>query len=367
MIWRCDLVPQYEAYREEIHAAIARVLPTGRYILAGEVAAFEKEFAGYIGVQHGVGVANATDGLTLALMALGVGPGDEVITTPFTAIPTGSAIVDAGAKPVFVDICSDTFLMNPDKVAAAITPRTKAIMPVHIFGNVLDVPRLRELVPAHIPIIEDASQAHGSTLDGRRAGSFADAAVFSFYPTKNLGGYGDGGAVVTNNTELDGKLRRLRMYGMTDKDHTVTHGVNSRLDELQAAILSVKLKHLDAMNRRRNEIAERYHRELDPRFFIHQRIPAGVVGNYHVFACRFRGDRAKFMAAMDAREIQTNIYYVLPLHLQKAHVASGQKAGSLPVAEAVCHDALALTMYPELPDETLTLVIRAANECAQAL
>jgi dTDP-4-amino-4,6-dideoxygalactose transaminase len=367
MIWRCDLVPQYEAYREEIHEAIGRVLKTGRYILANEVAAFEKEFADYIGVKHGVGVANATDGLTLALMALGVGPGDEVITTPFTAIPTGSAIVDSGAKSVFVDICEDTFLMDLDKVAAAITPRTKAVMPVHIFGNVLDVPRLRKIVPAHIPIIEDASQAHGSTLGGHRAGSFADAAVFSFYPTKNLGGYGDGGMVVTNSTDLDKKLRLLRMYGMTDKDHTVTRGVNSRLDELQAAILSVKLKHLEAMNHRRNEIAKRFQHELDPRFFVHQRILDGVISNYHVFACRFRGDRAKFVAAMDAREIQTNIYYVLPLHLQEAHKASGQRIGSLPVSEAVCSEALALTMYPELSDETLTTVIGAANECARML
>jgi dTDP-4-amino-4,6-dideoxygalactose transaminase len=257
--------------------------------------------------------------------------------------------------------------MDLDKVAAAITPRTKAIMPVHIFGNVLDVPRLRAIVPTYIPIVEDASQSHGSTLNGRQSGSFADAGIFSFYPTKNLGGYGDGGMVVTNNPELDRKLRLLRMYGMTDKDHIITHGVNSRLDEMQAAILRVKLRHLDAMNRRRNEIADRYRRELDPKLFIHQRIPAGAVSNFHVFTCRFQGDRARFMAAMDAREIQTNIYYVVPLHLQKAHVACGQKAGSLPVTEAVCQNALALTMYPELSEETLSLVIRAANECAQAL
>jgi len=364
MIWRCDLLPQYHAYRGEIHAAIGRVLESGRYILASEVAAFEKEFAAYIGTAHGVGVANATDGLTLTLMALGIGPGDEVITTPFTAIPTASAIVDAGAKPVFVDICADTFLMDIGKVAVAVTPRTKAIMPVHIFGNVLDVPRLRGAVPAHIPIIEDASQAHGSTLNGRRAGSFGDAAIFSFYPTKNLGGYGDGGAVVTNNAELAAKLRLLRMYGMTDKDHTVTHGVNSRLDELQAAILRAKLPHLDAMNRRRHEIAGRYQRELSPERFIHQVIPPGVVSNYHVFVCRYRGNRTEFTAAMDAHHIQTNIYYVLPLNLQKAHAASAQGPGSLPAAEEVCREAISLTLYPELPEETLSLVISAANEAA---
>ncbi len=365
MIWRCDLLPQYHAYRDEIHAAVDRVLESGRYILASEVAAFEKEFASYLGTQHCVGVANATDGLTLALMALGVGSGDEVITTPFTAIPTVSAIVDTGAKPVFVDICADTFLMDLDQVAAAITPRTKAVVPVHIFGNVVDMPRLREIVPTHIPIIEDASQAHGSTLDGRRAGSFGDASIFSFYPTKNLGGYGDGGAVATNRAELDAKLRLLRMYGMTDKDHTVTHGVNSRLDELQAAILRVKLLHLDTMNRRREEIADRYQQELNPDKFTHQFIPAGIVSNYHVLVCRYHGDRAKFIGLMDARSIQTNIYYLLPLNLQKAHIAFAQGPGSLPVVEEVCREAVSLPLYPELPEETLTQVIEAANEAAR--
>jgi len=338
------------------------VLRTGRYILASEVAAFEQEFAGYIGVKHGVGVANATDGLTLTLMTLGIKSGDEVVTTPFTAIPTVSAIIDAGAKPVFVDICPDTFLMDLDKVAAAITPRTKAIMPVHIFGNVLDVPRLRELVPAHIPIIEDASQAHGSLLGGRRAGSFGDAAVFSFYPTKNLGGYGDGGMIVTNNAELSDRLKLLRMYGMRDKDHIVINGVNSRLDELQAAILRVKLKHLDAMNRRRVEIAGRYRNELRGDLFIHQRIPNAVVSNCHVFVSRFRGDRATFMRSMDAQQIQTNIYYVMPLHLQEANRFLGYKPGDLPVAEALCETAIALPLYPELPGDTLSHIIQSVND-----
>ena len=357
MIWRCDLVPQYEACREEILAAMDRVLRT-------EVAAFEREFADYIGVQHGVGVANATDGLTLALMALGIGSGDEVITTPFTAIPTASAIIDAGARPVFVDISPDTFLMDLDKVAAAVTPRTKAIMPVHIFGNMIDVPRLRKLVPAHIPIIEDASQAHGSRLGAGRAGSFGDAAVFSFYPTKNLGGYGDGGMIVTNQADLSDRLRLLRMYGMKDKDHIVINGVNSRLDELQAAFLRVKLKHLDAMNRRRLDIADRYRNELRGDLFIHQRIPDKAVSNYHVFVSRFRGDRAAFMRSMDAQQIQTNIYYVVPLHLQEANRFLGYKPGDLPAAEALCEAVIALPLYPELPDKTLDKILAAANAAA---
>jgi dTDP-4-amino-4,6-dideoxygalactose transaminase len=362
MIWRCDLVPQYEAYRDEIHEAIDRVLHSGRYILASEVAAFEREFADYLGVKHGVGVANATDGLTLTLMALGIKSGDEVITTPFTAIPTVSAIIDAGARPVFVDICADTFLMDYEKVAAAITPRTKAIMPVHIFGNVLDVPRLREVAGPAIPIIEDASQSHGSTFRGRQSGSMGDVSVFSFYPTKNLGAYGDGGMVITNSAELFDRLRLLRMYGMRDKDHIVINGVNSRLDELQAAILRVKLKHLDAMNRSRNAIASRYRKELRSDLFTHQHISDKVVSNYHVFVSKFRGDRAAFIQSMDALQIQTNIYYVVPLHLQEANRFLKYKRGDLPVAEALCEVAIALPLYPELPDATLSHIIQCIND-----
>lgn len=362
MIWRCDLVPQYEAYRKEIHEAIDRVLCTGRYILASEVAAFEREFSSYIGVEHGVGVGNATDGLTLALLALGVGPGDEVITTPFTAIPTVSAIVDAGAKPVFVDVCEDTFLMDLKKVAAAITPRTKSIMPVHIFGNVLDVARLREIAGSSIPIIEDASQSHGSTFDGKQSGSFGDASVFSFYPTKNLGAYGDGGMVMTNRAELAARLKLLRMYGMTDKDHIVSHGVNSRLDEIQAAILRVKLPHLNEMNQNRLRIANRYRAELHPDRFIHQHIPGNVVSNYHVFVSKFVGDRAAFMSSMDALKIQTNIYYLVPLHLQEANLFLGYRPGDLPVAESLCQQVISLTLYPELKEETLSFVIQSIND-----
>ncbi len=360
MIWRCDLVPQTEAYKAEILEAIERVLPTGRYILAGECAAFEKEYAAYLGVRHCVGVANATDGLTLALRALDIGPGDEVITSPYTAIPTASAIVDSGATPVFVDIEPDTFLISIDKILAAITPRTKAVMPVHIFGNVVDIPRLRAALPAHIRIIEDSAQSHGSTLRSVQSGTMADAGVYSFYPTKNLGAIGDGGAVVTNDAETDKRLRLLRMYGMVDKDTIVTDGVNSRLDEIQAAILRVKLKHLDSMNAARRRIAARYAAEL-PKTFTLQRIPEDVVTNWHVFVCRFHGDRAKFIAHMDALKVQTNIYYVIPLHLQKAHAHLGMKRGSLPVAEQLCDEAIALPFYPEMTDATHTTVLEAIH------
>lgn len=361
MIWRCDLVPQTEVYRTEILDAIQRILPTGRYILASETAAFEKEFAKYLGCAHCVGVANATDGLTLALRACDVGTGDEVITTPYTAIPTGSSIVDAGATPVFVDIDPQTYLIDLEKVVAAVTPRTKAVMPVHIFGNVVDIPKLRAMLPAHVRIIEDAAQSHGATLRGVQSGTMGDAGVFSFYPTKNLGALGDGGAVVTNDPEIDHRLRLLRMYGMTDKDHIVTAGVNSRLDEIQAAILRIKLRDLDAMNASRRRIAARYFAELPQTLFTFQRIPDAVIPNWHVFVARFHEDRDLFIAHMDAHQVQTNIYYVVPLHLQKAYAHFGMRRGSLPVVEQLCDQAIALTMYPELNHETLDCVLSAIH------
>lgn len=362
MIWRCDLLPQYEEYKEEIDEAISRVLCSGRYVLASEVSDFEREFSAYIGTAHGIGVANATDGLTLSLRALDIGVGDEVITTPYTAIPTVSAIIDSGATPVFVDICEDTFLLDIDRIPAALTEKTKAIMPVHIFGNVVDIPRLREHIGNDIAIIEDASQAHGSRLRDRRAGSFGDVGVFSFYPSKNLGGYGDGGMVVTGSDALRERLRLLRMYGMTDKDHIGSNGVNSRLDELQAAILRVKLRHLDQMNLKRSAVAARYCSELSEALFRHQYIADQVESNYHVHVSVFLGDRDAFVSYMNRHDLQTNIYYLLPLHLQEATRYLGGKVGDFPVAESLCNHVIALTMYPELPSCVLDTVIRTANQ-----
>ena len=342
MIFRCDLVPQYRKYEREIQRAMARVLASGRYVLGEEVSSFEAEFAAYIGMRHGVGVANATDGLTLSLRNLGVGPGDEVITTPFSAIPTTSAIIDAGATPVFVDVKEDTYLMDVDQVPRAVTKRTRAIMPVHIFGNVVDVPRLRKLTGGRLPIVEDASQAHGSTLRGRKAGSFGDFSVFSFYPTKNLGAYGDGGIVLTNSQRAAQGLRRLRMYGMSDKDHTVGHGINSRLDELQAAILRVKLPELDEMNRLRNVVAAKYRQRLRTELFEHQLVASEIGSNYHVFVSRLRGNRSRFLAYMDANKVQVNVYYALPLYLQKALRSLGYRRGAFPVVERLCKSVVAL-------------------------
>ena len=362
MIWRCDLSRQHAVYKDEIASAVARVLESGLYTLGPEVRAFEEEFARYVGVPHCIGVANATDGLTLALMALGVGPGDEVISTPFTAIPTVSAIVDAGATPVFVDIDPETYLLNAELVGAAVTSRTKAVMPVHIFGNVFDVRRLREHLPREIPIVEDAAQAHGASIDGIMAGAMGDLGVFSFYPTKNLGAIGDGGAIVTDRADLAEKLRRLRMFGMVDKDHIDSAGVNSRLHELQAAILRVKLRHLEEMNRQRTILAERYKQALAQNGFAFQRIPSGVTCNYHVFVAETPGRRDELIEFLAQRQIQTNIYYPFPLSRQKALAHFGYTEKDLPVAEALCRRVLALPLYPELSESEQQTVIDAIHE-----
>jgi dTDP-4-amino-4,6-dideoxygalactose transaminase len=361
LIWRCDLVPQYEEYQVEIAEAIERVLRSGRYILAKEVAQFEIEFARYIGVEHAIGVANGTDGLTLSLMVCGIGKGDEVITTPFTAIPTVSAIIDTGATPVFVDVDPETYLLDIRQIGSKITKRTKAIIPVHIFGNVVDIKKLKSIVGDKIPIIEDACQSHGSKINGIQSGSMGDMGVFSFYPTKNLGAYGDGGMIVTNNDALAERARLLRMYGMVDYNHIVMNGINSRLDELQAAILRIKLKYLDKMNNKRVAIAKRYIEKLPQKYFKHQIIDANIYSNYHVFVSRFSGDRKKLVEYLDSKEIQTNIYYLMPLHLQAANKYLGLKKGDFPNAEKICEEVIALTLYPELQEEVQNIVINTIN------
>lgn len=361
MIWRCNLVPQYEAYKEEINEAINKVLSSGRYILANEVFNFEKEFSEYVGIKYGIGVANGTDALTISLMVLGIGQGDEVITTPFTAIPTVSAIIDTGATPVFVDVDEDTFLLDITKVKKAITSKTKAIIPVHIFGNVIDINELKKIV-GDIPIVEDASQAHGSKLDGKNVGSLGDFGVFSFYPTKNLGAYGDGGMIVTNNPEYAKKAKLIRMYGMVDYNHIVINGINSRLDEIQAAILKVKLKYLDEMNIKRNEIASIYKMKLNQKYFDHQQIRKNVYSNYHVFVSRFKGHRNKLIKYLESKGIQTNIYYLVPLHLQEANEFLGYKKGDFPIVEKLCNEVIALTMYPELNANIQGEVISEINQ-----
>ena len=347
-LWRCDLSAQYRKYQDEINTAIQRVLDSGRYTLADELSSFEDEFADYLGVRHAIGVGNATDGLILALKAFGIGPGDEVISTPFTAIPTISAIIATGARPVLVDIDEDNYLIDIAKIPDYITSKTKAVIPVHIFGNVFDVDALRKKIPDRVKIIEDAAQAHGSKINGKHAGTMGDVGVFSFYPTKNLGGYGDGGAIVTNNIDLDRQLKLMRMYGMTDKDHIIINGVNSRLDELQAAILRVKLQYLDEMNNSRNKIANEYKRRLDNNYFNFQKIAENIYCNYHVFTATLCDYRDSLIDYLTRYNIQSNIYYLIPLYLQEANQFLGYSIGDFPITEKLCKEIIALPFYPEL-------------------
>lgn len=356
-----ELILRYETEKGELHEAITRVLASGRYILGSEVASFEKEYAGYLGVRHAVGVASGTDGLVLALMALGIRRGDEVITTPFTALPTISAIHAAGARPIFIDVDADTFLINIDRISAAITRKTKAVIPVHLFGNMVDCRKISERFGSSVAIIEDACQSHGSTLDGHQAGTLGDIGVFSFYPTKNLGGCGDGGMVVTGNDDVQRDLRLLRNHGSVDENNASMPGINSRLDELQAAILRIRLRGLDNANRKRAGIAEAYRRSLRRDMFDFQIIPGNVQSNYHVCSARFKGDRDRFNEYLVMKGIPSRVYYPVPVYLQRAYAYLGIERGAFPVTERLCDEVIALPTFPGMDDNMLDQIIDTVN------
>jgi dTDP-4-amino-4,6-dideoxygalactose transaminase len=366
MTWRCDLVPQYRAYQDEINQAIERVLKSGRYVLGENVVAFEREFSAYIGCRYGVGVNSGTDALMLSLSCFDLQPGDEVITTPFTAIPTYSAIRHVGAKPVFVDIDPDTFLIDLNKVEQVLTSKTKAVVPVHLFGNVVDIERLRGIVGPDIFILEDCAQSHGASLRGRKTGALGDISAFSFYPTKNLGAYGDGGIILTDNEEFAERVRLRRMYGMINKDEFVMDGINSRLDELQAAILRVKLKYLDEMNARRAELAALYEDLLDEKYIRPQAVKADMQSVYHVYSALCVEKRDALVAFLEKRNIQTNVYYLMPLNRQKGFLAAFEFSAPLPVAEDVSCRVIALPFYPEIPEETIRLVASYIDQFYQS-
>ena len=361
-VWRVDLAAQYQVYAREIEDAVARVLRSGRYVLGPEGEAFEREFAAYLRAPHVIGVSNGTSAITMALKALGVKAGSEVITTPFTAVPTIGAIIEAGAVPVFVDIDPDTWLIDCELAAAAINERTSAIVPVHMFGNVVDIPGLRRRLPRSLPIVEDAAQAHGSRLHDRMAGTLGDLATFSFYPTKNLGCYGDGGAIVANDHELAQRLRMMRNHGMQDKDTCLEAGTNSRLDELQAAILRAKLPHLDEMNAARQHLCQVYLERLPPDLFIPQRATAGAQVNIHLLQLRFRGKRDELAEFLASHGIQTNVYYAIPHHLQPAFARLGYRPGDLPEIERLCKESIALPLYPEMSLEVIERVTDAIRK-----
>ncbi len=358
-----DLKAQYATIRDDIHAALDRVLESQYFILGPEGAALEKEIAAYVGCQYGIGVASGTDALRLALTALGIGPGDEVITTPFTFIATGNTISHTGARPVFVDIDPHTFNIDPAKVAAAVTSRTRALLPVHLFGQPADMDPLLEIARRHgLRVIEDSAQAIGAVYHGRRVGSLGDISCFSFYPTKNLGGYGDGGMVTTNDAALAEKVDVLRRHGGKKKYYHEVLGFNSRLDEIQAAVLRVKFPHLDDWAARRRQVAARYDALLaDVPGVVTPRVLPGVEHVYHQYTIRAQR-RDALAEHLKGQGIGTMIYYPVPLHLQTMYADLGYRPGDLPVAEAAAAEVLSLPMYPELTQEQIARVADPIRE-----
>lgn len=347
-----DLSAQYRGMREEIDEAVSRVLESGQFIGGEEVAELETEIARFCGAPHGLGLNSGTDALLLALKALGIGAGDEVITTAFSYIATVSAIVNAGAKPVFVDICPGTFNLDSSQIERAITPRTKAILPVHLFGQVAEgMEEIAELAAKHgLFVIEDAAQAIGAERNGRRSGSFGDAACLSFFPTKNLGAYGDGGMLLAKNGEVSSRAHVLARNGgdLNDKYLNREVGVNSRLDALQAAILRVKLKRLPEWNEARQMLANQYREELGKVSAVS--VPETAPGNAHVFhqyTIRVP-NRDDLRAHLAKRGIQTFVFYSRPLHLQPAMAFLGHKEGDFPQAERASREVLSLPIFPEL-------------------
>lgn len=352
-----DLKAQYQTIKPEIDAAIERVITSTSFIGGEDVKQFEKEFAAYCEAKDCVGVGNGTDALYLALRALGIGAGDEVITVAHTFIATSEAISQTGAKPVFVDIEEDTMLMSPDAVAAAVTPQTKAIIAVHLYGQPCDMGRIMAIANQHnLKVIEDAAQAHGARWNGQRVGTLGHVACFSFYPGKNLGAYGDGGAVVSNDEDLTKRVRMLANHGRLEKYTHEIEGVNSRLDGLQAAILRVKLPHLDIWNAGRQKVAAKYAERLKDSDVRLTTIKSEAEAVWHLFVVRVK-DRNAFQSFLHARGISTGVHYPIPLHQQVAYQHMGLETGSLPVTEKAAQEIVSIPIYAELTDDMISTVI----------
>ncbi len=362
-----DLKAHHAPFREQLDAAIREVIDAGAFAGGPFVAKFEKEFAAYCGAGHAVGVGNGTDALWFALLALGVGPNDEVITVPSTFMATVEAISYCGARPVFVDIEETTYNLDPGLLEKAITPRTKAIIPVHLFGQCADMDPILEIAARHrIPVIEDACQAHGATYKGKKAGTLGVAGCFSFYPGKNLGALGEAGATVTNNAELAGKIQGLRDHGQARKYYHSQIGWNGRMDGIQGAVLSVKLKQLDVSNLRRRSHALLYDQLLGETEEVI--VPAQAHYNqsvYHIYAVRVK-DRDQVLQSMAEKGIACAIHYPIPVHLQEAYRFLGRGKGSYPVAERCAGEFLSLPMFPELTKEQIHAVAEELKLCLSA-
>ncbi len=358
-----NLPAQYATIRDEVRRAVDRVFETQHFVLSSEVKALEAEIAEYCQTKFAIGCASGSDALLLALMALGVGPGDEVVTTPFTFFATASAITRLGARPVFVDIDERTFNLNPDLVEKAITAKTKAIVPVHMYGQCADMDPLLEISRrTGVPIVEDTAQAIGAEDRGRRAASMGAIGCLSFYPSKNLGGAGDGGMLVTNDADLAARLQMLHVHGESQKYHHQAVGINSRLDALQAVVLRIKLPHLDGWNQRRRTLAERYGALL-AQAGLQDQIEVPFVRPegrhvFHLFVVRLRGgERDELRTHLHAHQIGADVYYPVPLHLQECFADLGYQKGDMPLAEQVANETLALPIYPELTDEQQDYIV----------
>jgi dTDP-4-amino-4,6-dideoxygalactose transaminase len=360
-----SLKEQIAAIRSDIEAAIRRVLESGAFVLGAEVKAFERDFAAFCGVRHAVGVNSGTSALHLALLAAGVGPGDEVITVPFTFLATVAAIEYAGARPVLVDVEADSFTMDPAQIESRITPKTKAIIPVHLYGQAAEMDAINAIARRHgLVVVEDASQAHGAGYRGRRAGALGDIGCFSFYPTKNLGAYGEAGGITTDNDRYAERLRLLRDWGQEAKYRHVLRGLNCRMEELQGAVLSTKLRFLPQWTEARRRLATRYGELLAS---VADILPAEMPGRehvYHIYAVRLR-DRQRIRQRLTEQGIGTAIHYPEPVHLIGPYRNLGYAEGSLPISEALARETLSLPLYPELSDQHQQRVGAALLSCLQ--
>jgi len=357
MIPYLDLKAQYHQIKSEVDAAIARVVESGNFVLGPEVTEFEQRFAEYCDARHCVAVNSGTSALHLALLAAGVGPADEVITVSMTFVATTAAILYVGAKPVFVDVDPVTWTLNPDLIEEQITPRTKAIIPVHLHGLTADMDRILEVAQAYgLQVIEDAAQAHGAEYKGRRAGSLGDFGCFSFYPGKNLGAYGEGGAVVTNDAELARQIELLRNWGQASKYFHDLPGYNFRMDAIQAAVLNVKMKYIEQWTKARRAVAAQYDRLLAGSLCKRPACIPDYRHVYHVYSIA-ADRRDDVRRALDAEAVGSSIHYPVPVHLQKGYAALGYREGDLPVTEQLARQFLSLPIYPELTPNKIADVV----------
>jgi dTDP-4-amino-4,6-dideoxygalactose transaminase len=358
-----DLKAQYRGIREEVNAAILQVLESGQFVLGDAVEAFEKNFSAYCGVEHAVALNSGTSALHLALLAAGIGPGDEVITVPMTFVATTAAVLYAGATPVFVDVDPATWSMDPAAIEAAVTAKTRAILPVHLHGRMADMGAIMAVAERHgLVVIEDAAQSHGADHHGRRAGSIGAVGCFSFYPGKNLGAYGEGGAAVTNDGKLAQRMRALRDWGQEGKYNHAMPGFNYRMDGIQGAVLDVKMGHIEGWTEARRAHSARYN-ELFGALGLDLGLPAPEGNNrhvWHVYAIRTK-ERDRVAACLEERGVATGIHYPVPVHMQPAYADLGHRQGSLPVSERLATEFLSLPIFPEMTNDQIDEVVEAVR------